>query len=123
MIAVGGSLAGSLAFWMRQKYPSLVSMALASSAPILGYPGLTDQYGWYRVATRTYETQSPGCPNAVRKAFVALRSATAPALSKAYNTCTAVPPSKLRRAVSYLTSVLTGSLAARAESAYPLASS
>ena len=55
VIAVGGSLAGSLAFWLRAKYPAIVDMALASSAPILGYPRLTSPYGWYRVSTATFE--------------------------------------------------------------------
>ena len=96
VIAVGGSLAGSLSFWLRSKYPSLVDMALASSAPILGYPNLTDPFGWYRVATTTYETQSPGCPANVRRIFSELLASSAPAVSRAFNTCTPVPPARLQ---------------------------
>lgn len=80
-IAVGGSLAGSLAFFLRYKYPTVVDMGLVSSAPILGYPGLTDQFGWYRVATQTYEAQSPGCPAVVRSHFGHLLAASAPTLT------------------------------------------
>jgi hypothetical protein len=31
-------------------------MGLAASGPLLGYPSLADQYGWYKVLT---ETPSP----------------------------------------------------------------
>ena len=39
VLALGGSLAGSLSFFLRYKYPAVADIALASSAPILGYPG------------------------------------------------------------------------------------
>jgi len=123
VVALGGSLAGTLAYMLRQKYPHVVSMALASSAPILGYPDLTSPFGWYRVATHTYESQAPGCPAAVRRAFSTLLAAGAPQLSRAYNACTPIRPTQLPRVVGWLVATLTGSLAARAESAYPLARS
>ena len=119
VIAVGGSLAGSLAFWLRAKYPSVVSMSLASSAPILGYPGLTSPFGWYRVATQAFESQVPTCPDLVRRGFTALRIASAPAITRAFNTCQPVAESDRDRVVTYLVSSLTGRLASMAESAYP----
>ena len=124
VIAVGGSLAGSLAFWFRVKYPSLVTLALASSAPILGYPSLTSPYGWYRVATDTYTKQSPGCVEMVREAFSTLQAEScAKCLSKAFDTCEPIPQSELGRAKSEIISRVTGSLAANAESSYPLSTS
>ena len=120
VIALGGSLAGSLSFWLRSKYPSVVDMALAASAPILGYPGLTDPYGWYRVSTAAFESQAPGCVAAVRAGFAALLEASAPNLSRAFNTCTPVTGSWF---APHVASELTGRLASMAESSYPLAAS
>ena len=90
VISVGGSLAGSLTFFLRAKYPSVVDMGIAASAPILGYPGLASAYGWYQVATRTFETQSPGCPDRVRHAFSLLlqNAHDPPLITRTYNTCT-----------------------------------
>ena len=124
VIAVGGSLAGSLSFWLRAKYPSLVQMALASSAPILGYPGHTSPYGWYEVATKAFEKQMSGCSNRVREGFTRLLAArSAPALSRAFNTCTPIAPSRVNTTRDALVGRLTGSLASMAESAYPKATS
>jgi lysosomal Pro-X carboxypeptidase len=51
VISVGGSLAGEITTWMRVRYPFLVDMGLAGSAPVLGYPGLADQYTWYHAVS------------------------------------------------------------------------
>lgn len=123
VIAIGGSLAGSLTYFLRYKYPSIVDMGLAASAPILGYPGLTSQYGWYRVATETLETQAPGCPEAVRSRFADMIAATAPTLTTAFNACTPIAAADTQRVVGELVARLTTSLASAAESAYPKRSS
>lgn len=115
VIALGGSLAGTLAFLLRAKYPALVHAALAASAPIFGYAGLTDAYGWYRVATRTFELQVPGCERAVRSAFAALLAATPAAIDRAFNTCAPATASTAAQLGRRLTDVL----AAMAESSYP----
>jgi hypothetical protein len=123
VIAVGGSLAGSLTYFLRYKYPSLVDMGLAASAPILGYPSLTNQYGWYRVATQTLETQDPGCPAAVRSRFADLIDSTAPILTTAFNACVPIAASDAPRVIADVVARLTTSLASAAESAYPVSSS
>jgi hypothetical protein len=115
VVALGSSLAGTLAFLLRAKYPHAVHAALASSAPVLGYRGLCDPFGWYRVATATFEQQAPGCVAAVRAAFTALLGAPAEAISRAFNTCT---PATAETG-SALAALLTDALAALATSAYP----
>ncbi len=123
VICIGGSLAGTLTFFMRAKYPHLVDMALAASAPILGYPSLTSPYGWYRVATSTYEKQAPGCVDAVRRRFTALLAAPAPNLTASFNACAPIAAADAPAVAEALVSRLTGTLASKAESAYPLATS
>eukprot|EP01052_Picozoa_sp_SAG31_P015141 SAG31_NODE_965_length_10696_cov_10.487213_2_plen_230_part_00 len=50
VITFGGSLSGTMAALMRLRYPQLVDMAYSSSAPLYGYPGLTDPFAWHRYA-------------------------------------------------------------------------
>jgi len=44
VIVFGGSYGGMLAAWMRMTYPSVIFASVASSAPILAFPGVSDFY-------------------------------------------------------------------------------
>ena len=63
-------------------------MALAASAPIkLDSVGLIDPLKYYRIVTDAAEKIQPGCTVAVRKAFVALRSASPSEAQQALGLC------------------------------------
>ena len=88
LIAVGGSLAGEMATWWRVRYPFLVDMALSASAPILGFPGLTDQYGWYKVVTNAFRAVGgDACVDAIRGGYWQTAALTPAQVSAAFNTC------------------------------------
>jgi lysosomal Pro-X carboxypeptidase len=89
LIAAGGSLAGEMATWWRVRYPFMVDMALSASAPILGFPGLTDEYGWYRVATNAFRNAGgEACVEAIRSGYWQTAALAPAAVSAAFNTCT-----------------------------------
>ena len=56
VIAFGGSFAGNLAAWMRMKYPNVIDMAHASSAPLYYYNNRKDfDIGIiYKLVTKNY---------------------------------------------------------------------
>jgi lysosomal Pro-X carboxypeptidase len=90
VITFGGSLAGTLAAFMRLRYPQLVDMAVASSAPIRGYPGLMDPFAWHKQVTDNFEDLAPGCPMLVRRAFASVMSpwpGGALGIQRDFNTC------------------------------------
>jgi lysosomal Pro-X carboxypeptidase len=74
VVTFGGSLAGTLASFMRLKYPQLVDIAVASSAPIRGYPGLMNQFAWHKQVTDNYEHLVPGCSQVHRSTPLQLSS-------------------------------------------------
>ena len=120
-ITLGGSLAGEISTWFRIRYPHLVDMALAASAPILGYPGLSDEYGWNRVVTETFRSvcAAEGVPDAVafiRSGFSELATLTPAQLSSHFKTCT---PAKKPCDYEVLTSLVANFVGPAAESAYP----
>jgi lysosomal Pro-X carboxypeptidase len=89
LIAVGGSLAGEMATWWRIRYPFIVDMSLAGSAPILGFPDLCDQYGWYEVVTNAFKAVGgQECVDSIRSGYWQTSSLSPAEVSKAFDTCT-----------------------------------
>lgn len=68
VIVFGGSYGGMLAAWMRMKYPNVVDMAHASSAPIYYYRNRKDfDIGiFYKIVTKNYAMHNQNCPNVIR---------------------------------------------------------
>mmetsp|Transcript_34639 Transcript_34639/g.95784 ORF Transcript_34639/g.95784 Transcript_34639/m.95784 type:complete len:645 (-) Transcript_34639:195-2129(-) len=76
-VAFGGSMAGTLAAMLRMKFPEVIDMSLASSAPLLGYPSAkVDKFAWYQRVTNTWQEVSgdPGCADLVRQSWEPLWS-------------------------------------------------
>lgn len=68
VLVFGGSFGGMLATWMRIKYPNVVDMAHAASAPIYYYKnrkGL-DLGIFNQIVTKNYERHNANCPNTIR---------------------------------------------------------
>lgn len=65
-IAFGGSYPGSLAAWLRQKYPHLVHGAVSSSGPLLAKADFREYYEVVRASLAAYQ---PACVDAVGKSI------------------------------------------------------
>lgn len=65
-IAFGGSYPGSLAAWVREKYPHLIHGAISSSGPLLAK---ADFIEYYEVVRNSLATFSNECVNAVREGY------------------------------------------------------
>ena len=93
VITVGGSYPSWLAAMMRVRYPAVVDMAYAASAPMGFYSQAVDQYAYYKIVTDSAERASPGCADAVRGVMSqTLASADKDAISVGLNLCTPLPP-------------------------------
>ncbi|XP_066259152.1 putative serine protease K12H4.7 [Euwallacea similis] len=65
-IVFGGSYAGTLASWIRQKYPHLVAGAVDSSGPL---EAKLDFHEYFQVVRESLATQSDSCVNNIKEAF------------------------------------------------------
>lgn len=65
-IAFGGSYPGSLAAWIREKYPNLIHGAISSSGPLLAK---ADFFEYYDVVRDSLATYSEDCATAVQKSI------------------------------------------------------
>ena len=78
VVVFGGSYGGMLAAWMRMKSPSEVVGAIAASAPILAFDGLSpafDGEAYWRVVTRDATAAggaADACAENVKRAFEVL---------------------------------------------------
>ncbi|KAJ9559290.1 hypothetical protein OSB04_013904 [Centaurea solstitialis] len=92
VIAIGASYGGMLASWFRLKYPHVAYGALASSAPILYFLGLTPENGYASVVSNDFNSTSTSCYNTIRESWfeidrVALQPQGLMNLSQTFNTC------------------------------------
>lgn len=69
-IAFGGSYPGSLAAWLRQKYPHLIDGAISSSGPLLAK---VDFFEYYNVVENSLRTHSDLCIESIKKAYGQLK--------------------------------------------------
>ncbi|XP_064539391.1 lysosomal Pro-X carboxypeptidase [Drosophila montana] len=78
VVAFGGSYGGMLAAWFRMKYPHIVIGALAASAPILQFPGLTPCDIFEKITTSVFETAyNANCSANIGKSWKAFESLAA----------------------------------------------
>ncbi|XKL62403.1 hypothetical protein PGB90_002236 [Kerria lacca] len=76
VIAFGGSYGGMLAAWMRMKYPAVIEGALASSAPIWQFTGMSSCNAFYDITTSVYNSTSHHCINNIRKSWTVIKNIT-----------------------------------------------
>ncbi|XP_023738064.1 uncharacterized protein LOC111886055 [Lactuca sativa] len=92
VIAIGASYGGMLASWFRMKYPHAAYGALAVSAPILYFMGLTPENGYASIVSTDWNSTSTTCYNTIRESWFEIdRVAAQPqglsSLSQMFNTC------------------------------------
>lgn len=108
VIAFGGSLGGMLAAWMKMKYPTVIEGALASSAPIFYFSGMSPCDGFNKVLTNVFNDTSPQCVQNIKKSWGALRKNVKQDngiyISKNWNLC---KPLESESSVDQLISVLS----------------
>lgn len=69
VVSFGGSYGGMVAAWFRIKYPHITVAALAASAPVLQFRGLTPCSVYNQIVTKAYHKASPNCSAAIRKSW------------------------------------------------------
>lgn len=97
VLTIGGSYPGFLSAMMRLRYPAVVDMAYAASAPMKFYSQQVGQYDYYTRVTESAERSLPGCQSAVLEAFVKLEDLFAASsfqtLVDYFELCSPLPPS------------------------------
>ncbi|RVE54520.1 hypothetical protein evm_001005 [Chilo suppressalis] len=125
VIAFGGSYGGMLAAYIRQKYPHLVAGAIAASAPVHMFPGMTPCDAYYRIVTASFKNDgSKHCVDNIRSSWSAIREFASNAtnaewLRKKWNLC---DPLKNSSDVQQLLDFLQSSYETLAMVNYPFAS-
>ncbi|XP_037947863.1 lysosomal Pro-X carboxypeptidase [Teleopsis dalmanni] len=74
VIAFGGSYGGMLAAWMRMKYPHIIEGALAASAPILQFNGITPCDIFSKITTSIYTSYSKNCSTNIKNSWNLFRT-------------------------------------------------
>ncbi|KAF2357933.1 Peptidase S28 [Trinorchestia longiramus] len=72
VVVFGGSYGGMLSAWMRMKYPHIVRGAIAASAPVAQFTGLTPCNKFGEVVTRTFAKEGDECVKTIQKSWAAI---------------------------------------------------
>ena len=93
VVTVGGSYPGWLSAMMRLRYPAVVDIAYAASAPMRFYSQEVAAGAYYEVVTASAARASPACPAAVRAMLAATLAsgASKDAIVAGANLCTPLP--------------------------------
>jgi len=84
IIVFGGSYGGMLAAWMRIKYPHVVEGAIAASAPVAQFTGLTPCEDFGKLVTEVFRNASQDCADIIRHSWKAVDDVTATDEGKAW---------------------------------------
>lgn len=77
VIVFGGSYGGMLSAWIRMKYPHIVQGAIAASAPILQFTGITTCEAFSRIVTSDFGATHSVCPKLIRRSWDTINNVTA----------------------------------------------
>lgn len=92
VITLGGSYPGFLSAMMRLRYPAVVDMSYAASAPLTMYAQQVDSSAYYALITASAERSLPGCTAALRAGFADLWTLSDPKdVTRALGLCEPLP--------------------------------
>jgi lysosomal Pro-X carboxypeptidase len=128
VIAFGGSYGGMLAGWMRIKYPDTIAGAIAASAPVLQFTGVTPPSTFNDIVTATFRAANPGCPDGIRRSWDIMRDLGASAagrqsLMSTFQLCDAQPLTSQGDVTNFLYQWINGALGYLAMADYPVPAS
>jgi len=101
VVTFGGSYGGMLSGWMRMKYPFIVDMALAASAPYRVASLQVEPTAVFETITQTVAAANPECPNLIRGGFAELIALSEQGqsgldeLTRVFKLCTPLTPSQV----------------------------
>ncbi|EFA10876.1 lysosomal Pro-X carboxypeptidase [Tribolium castaneum] len=112
VVAFGGSYGGMLAAWLRMKYPASVVGAIAASAPIWQFQGLTPCENFNRIVSNVYKTAvDDDCSAPIQKSWKIIRNITANDdgkawLTKAWKLCSPLKSSDIDDLLEWYSEIL-----------------
>jgi dipeptidyl-peptidase-2 len=113
VITFGGSYGGMLSGYMRMKYPFIVDMALAASAPYLDFTPQIDVYSFFGNITNTFRDANAQCPGVIQEGFSTLRAlgnegaSGLAQLTQAFNLCSPLKASQVEHLILWAVNAFT----------------
>ena len=113
VVTFGGSYGGMLSGWMRMKYPFVVDMALAASAPYMDFTTKIDVFSFFGNITNTFRDADVNCPSIIQSGFTSLRAlgnegaSGLAQLTEAFKLCTPLKASQVEHLILWAVNAFT----------------